>query len=90
MSCWHGWHGCGPWPAWAGPRVAYGPPDLEAEWWEDVDWPMRRRRRWERGPDRESATVSLEARLEELHAELRRVETALEELRRAGRESTAE
>lgn len=90
MSCWHSWHGCGPWPVWPGPRVGYGPPDVEADWYEDVSWPVRRRRRWERAADRDMATASLEATLEELRAELRRVETALDDLRRPGGEASAE
>jgi hypothetical protein len=80
MGC---WHGCGPWYGWPPPRGWYGPPPEEAEWYEEEDWPMRRRRhRRERSSEGETSTASLEARLDELHAELRRVELALDELRR--------
>jgi len=87
MSCWHGWHGCGPAYGWPGSWRGYGPPDVEPDWCEDVSWPMPRRRRRERPADRETAVSSLEARLEELRAELRRVEAALEEIQRPGAEA---
>ena len=90
MSCWHGWHGCGPWPAPPGPWVGYGSPDYEDDWYEDVAWPARHRRRRDRAADPGLATASLEERLEELQSELRRMETALAELRRPGGEASAE
>lgn len=85
MGC---WHGCGPWHGWPPPRGWYGPPLEGFEWYEDEeDWPIRRRRhRRERAAEGETSALSLEARLDELHAELRRVEAALDELRRPASE----
>jgi hypothetical protein len=72
MSCWHGWHGCGPW---------YGPPN--AGWYEPTDWyeevPLRRGRRSRRF-ERETSTDELEARLVDLRDEMRRLESTLSEL----------
>lgn len=77
MGCWHG-HGyhCGwPTPGWYGPAVD------EADWLYEQDWPVRRRRyRREQPADPESTVKSLEARLDELRDELRRVEAALGEM----------
>jgi len=77
MGCWHGWHGCG--PAYGPPYGGgwYGPPD----WYEEPEWPMRRRYRGSARIDREQATEELEARLEELRTEMRRMEAELIELR---------
>lgn len=81
MGC---WHGHGPWCGWPPPRDWYGPPVGVPDWSEEQEWPMRRRRyRRERPIDREQAAASLEARLDELQDELRRVEAALAELRRS-------
>lgn len=79
MGCWHGHgHGCSPGGYWATPRGWYGPVD-EDDWYEEVNWPMRRRPR-ARPVGREMRTASLEARLEELREELRHVEAALDDL----------
>ena len=79
MGCWHGHgHGCGPGPYWPAPRGWYGPVD-EYDWYDDVNWPMRRRAR-ERPADRETRAASLEARLQVLREELRRMEAALADL----------
>ncbi len=81
MGCWHGYgHGCRPVYYGPAPRVYYGPVD-EGDWYEDVNWPLRRRDR-ERAGERESREASLEMRLEELREELRRVEAALADLPR--------
>jgi hypothetical protein len=77
MGCWHGAHGCGPW---------YGPP-YGPGWYEPADWyeevpPAFRRRRRQRRYEREVSADELEARLAELHDEVRRVESELAELRR--------
>lgn len=77
MSCWHGWHGCGPW---------YGPPYAPG-WYEPADWyeeaaPVFRRRGRYRRFEREAPADELEARLAELRDEVRRVESELSELRR--------
>lgn len=77
MSCWHGWHGCGPW---------YGPPPDRgwyepAEWYEDADWPIHRRPRRYRRVDRAAGAEDLEARLAELRDEVSRVEAELLSLR---------
>lgn len=74
MGCWHGPHGCGPW---------YGGP--YAEWSDEMDWPIRRRVRRARRGDQEMAADELEARLDELRDELRRVQAELENLHAAGR-----
>jgi hypothetical protein len=77
MGC---WHGCG---------HRYGPP-YGIAWGEPVEWydpvmrPPRRRRRF----DPEEVADELEARLEALHDEVRRVESELVSLRRT-RESPA-
>lgn len=79
MGCWHG-HGshCG----WPPPRGWYGPPVSEQEWFDEQDWPVRRRSsRRERPIDPESTVRSLEVRLDELREELRHVEAALGEMR---------
>lgn len=72
-------HGCGPVHCWPAPRGWYGPVD-EYDWYEE-ERPMRRRAR-PRSGDRELSTASLEDRLDELGAELRRMEAALAELGR--------
>ncbi len=77
MGCWHGWHGCG---------SSYGAPYRRGwyqpvEWDEEVDWPMRRRRR---GPDQEVRVDELEARLERLREEVRTLEGDLVRLRATG------
>ena len=57
MSCGHGWHGCGPW---------YGPYGggwhEPVAWYQEADWPIRRRPRRYRRPEREAGTEDLEAR----------------------------
>ena len=81
MGCWHGHgygHGCGPGYYWPAPRGWYGPVD-EDDWYEDVNWPLRRRGRG-RPIDPEMRAATLETRLEELREELRRVEAALDDL----------
>lgn len=86
MSCWHG--GCGSWHGWPPPRGWYGPPVDEADLYEFEERQTgRRRRRRERPMESEAATASLEARLDELQDQLRRVEAALSELRRTSDES---
>jgi hypothetical protein len=82
MGCWHGYgHGCGPGPYyWPAHRGYYGPA-YEDDWYEDVNWPMRRRGRARSG-DPELRAAALEERLEELRDELQRVEAALEGLAR--------
>jgi hypothetical protein len=75
MGC---WHGCGPVHCGPAPRGWYGPID-EYEAYEDLAWAQRRRAR-ERPDDRDVRTSSLEARLDDLHEELRRVEVMLEKL----------
>lgn len=77
MSCGHGWHGCGPW--YGGPygRGWYEP----AERYEGADWPIRRRSRRDRPLERETAPEELEATLDELRDEVRRVEVELARLR---------
>lgn len=83
MGCRHDYyHGCGPGYYWPVPRGFY-PPD-EYDWYDDVNWPLRRRHR-ERG----ERADALEMRLDELREEMRRIETALADLRRpASDEST--
>ncbi len=91
MGCWHGHgygHGCGPGYPGPAPRGWYGPVD-EGDWYEDARRPMRRRRRV-RPEDREMRAASLEARLEELRDELRRVEAALDDLVKPSSEVPAE
>jgi hypothetical protein len=84
MGCWHGYHGCGPW--YGGP---YGPGWYEpADWYEEAEWPVRPRHRRYRRLDRESAAQELEARLDDLREELRRVEAELVSLR-GGNEAAA-
>lgn len=85
MSC---GHGCGPWSHWPPPDW-YGRPTRERDWYEDEeDAPRGRRRRRDRTSEPELAAASLEARLDELHEELQRVETALRELSRPGTETS--
>jgi hypothetical protein len=67
------------------PRGWYGPVD-ERDWYEDVNWPLRRRA-FERPRDRETRAASLEESLNELREELRRVEAALADLGRPGRDA---
>lgn len=86
MSCWHGWHGCGPWhagPYWPGWRE---PP----EWYADPGWTAGPRYRRGRVPDRGSDVADLEARLAELREEMRRIEAELLGLRGADEEAEAE
>jgi hypothetical protein len=80
MGCWHGHgHGCGPY---YGPvHRGYCGPVYEDDWYEDVNWPLRRRGR-ARSADPEMRAAALEERLEELREELQRVEAALEGLAR--------
>ena len=85
MGCWHdhGYghgHGCGPGYHWPPPRGWYGPVD-EDDWYEDVNWPMRRRTR-RRSVDPGAQAAALVERLEDLREELRRVEAALADLPR--------
>ena len=79
MGC---WHGCGHYCGWPSPHGWYGPPMAESDWPEETAWPVRRRYRRGQPIDPERAAASLEARLEELRVELRRVEAALADLRR--------
>lgn len=93
MGCWHGQghygHGCGPWHD--GPYVPsrYGPVDWfgPADWDEEFERPIRRRRRSSRYLEGAPAGEELEARLDELRAEIKRVEANLAELRGAGETS---
>jgi uncharacterized small protein (DUF1192 family) len=58
----------------------------EADWFDEVESPMRRpRRRRERVLERES-TAGLEARVEELRDELERVQAVLVEMRKGAAE----
>jgi len=85
MSCWHGWHGCGPYFGtprdldWWGPR----------DWDEEVDRPVGRRYRRPRRLDSEMAAGDLEARLEDLRETIRRIEAELDGLRGSPEASTA-
>jgi hypothetical protein len=77
MSCWHGWHGCGPWHA--GPYgEPYGPGWYPPEeWYEGPEWPVRRRARSGRTAARERSGEALEARLDELRREIQELELEL-------------
>ena len=83
MGCWHDWHdwhGCGP---------SYGVPygrgwSEPADWYEEREWPARRRDRRLQRLDPEMAVGELESRLDELRDEMRRVESELTNLRGAG------
>ena len=89
MGCWHGHgHGCGPVYYGPAPRSWCGPFD-EYDWYEDVNWPLRRRF-GERAGERESREASLEMRLEALREEMRRMEAALADLARPSSERAAE
>jgi hypothetical protein len=92
MGCWHGYgHGCGPGYYRLAPRDHCGPID-EYElsgWYEDVHWPLRRRY-GERAGERGAREASLEMQLEELREQMRRIEAALEGIRRSESGSTAE
>jgi hypothetical protein len=82
MSCWHGWHGCGPW---------YGPPD-GPDWYGPGGWapgpvPARWRGRRPGRFEEEDTAEDLEARLADLRAKVRRMEAELAEL--SGQEHTA-
>ena len=77
MSCWHGWHGCGPCYGPPHGRGWYGP----ADWLEEADRPIRRRYRRYPRLDREAAAEELAERLEELREEVHRVEAELADLR---------
>ncbi len=79
MSCWHGPHGCGPYPPEANWRGWSDPGD----WFDDADWQMPRRGRRPRQPDAEVHAADLEARLEELGQMIRRIETELAVLRKS-------
>jgi hypothetical protein len=85
MSCWHGWHGCGPWHGLPYGGGWYGP----ADWVEEPERPFRRRYRGFRRPDRGTAAEELEARLADLRDEMRRVEAELSGLR-GGEEAMTE
>jgi hypothetical protein len=90
MGCWHGHgsgHGCGPGYHGPAPRGWYGPVD-ECDWYDDVDWPLRRARA--RTGDQGTRAASLEGRLEDLREELRRLEAALADLPRPSSGGTAE
>jgi hypothetical protein len=79
MSCWHGGHGCGPWHG-----VPYGPGWYDpADWYEGANWPIRRRYRRPSRLDQETAADDLEAKLDALRDEVRRVEAELVNLRGA-------
>jgi hypothetical protein len=77
MGC---WHGCGPVHCEPMPRGWYRPID-EHDWYEEVNWPLRRRARARPG-DREMPAASLDERLDQLREELRRVEAALADFSR--------
>jgi len=83
MSCWHGYHGCG--PSYGGPygRGWYDP----VEWYGAEEWPIRRRSRRYRRMDRETASEDLEERLAELRDEVRRIEADLASLRGSDEEA---
>ncbi len=83
MSCWHGGHGCGPWHGGPYSPGCYDP----ADWYGEADWPAPRRYRRPARPDPEAAADDLQARLEALRDEVRRVEADLMDLR--GGESAA-
>ena len=83
MGCWHGNHGCGPWHAPVYGRGWYDPVD-----WFEEDWPVRRSSRSRRRADREAAGGALEARIDELREEVRRLEVELADLREAGEPAT--
>ncbi len=86
MGCWHDRydrHGCGPWHGAAYDRGWYEPIDSYA----DLDWPARRARRRLRRPEREADVEGLEARLDDLREEIRRVEEELGGLRSARQET---
>jgi hypothetical protein len=78
MSCWHGWHGCGPLYGPPYGRSWYGP----AEWEDELEQPIRRRGRRYGLLDRPVASDELEARLADLRDAVRRVESELSDLRR--------
>lgn len=80
MSC---RHECVPCYGWPSHGYYHGPSIREPDWFERGDWPARRRvDRRSRPLDPERETGSLEARLDDLHAELQRIEATLAELRR--------
>jgi len=88
MGCWHAYgHGCGPGWHWPAPRSC-GPYD-EYDWYEDVSWPLRRRHRG-RADASGARRASLEMRLDDLREEMRRIEAALADLRRAPGEGGSE
>ena len=76
MGC---WHGCG--PVHCGPKARgwYGP--IDDDWYEEANWPLRRQARARPG-DRDTPVASLDARVDQLREELRRVEAALADLGR--------
>jgi uncharacterized small protein (DUF1192 family) len=78
MGCGHGWHDCGPWHEAPYGRGWYGP----ADWYEEADWPVRRTYRGARR-DRATSTGEVEAMLDELQGEIRRLEAELIALRGA-------
>ncbi len=98
MSCRHGWYGHGPWHGpggcddWYGPPGAYGPPPWSGPWaWyeaEDEPSPTWRGGRRARRRGHEDAAGDLEATLEELRSEMRRVEAELSNLRATDEEAT--
>jgi hypothetical protein len=82
MSCWHGWHGCGPWYA-GSYGEPYGPGWSEPADWSEPDWPVRRRHRSDRRDARERSTEALEATLDELRREIRDLEREVGAVRAA-------
>lgn len=69
----HGGHGCGPI---YGVQYDRGWCD-SGDWYGEADWPIRRRYRRSRRLGPQAAAEDLEARLDELRLEVRRVEAEL-------------
>lgn len=81
MGCWHEHgHGCGPGHGWPAPRGRCAPDEID--WYDDVNWPLRRRSRGRPG-ERATREDALETRLDDLQAEIRHIEELLADLRRA-------
>jgi hypothetical protein len=79
MGCWHGWHdghGCASWHRIPYDRGWYEPVD----YYDDADWPMRRRRPTARRGSGEAQEL-IEARLDALRDEVSRLEADLAEMR---------